>query len=300
MHESFLVYRRFFYLKISLALMLLSIAAYALHTPPVPPNGGTWLGYTLGTVGALLIFWLLGFGIRKRQYSSELGTLRGWLSGHVYLGASLLVIATLHSGFQFGWNVHTLAYTLMVIVILSGFVGVYTYIRYPTLLTENREGRSDASMLSEIADLDQQSIAIASKLGDSVHQIILRSIERTRFDGKQLKKSEADLSGTLTELKTSLTKGSPAQGQPEIEGKSESTILFVAKQIVGMGGDPEKAKLISQLLDLVSAKKALIEKLRWDIRYHAFMKEWLSIHIPLSIMLLVALLIHIISVFFYW
>ena len=35
---------------------------------PEPPNGGTWLGYTLGTIGALLIVWLMLFGIRKRRY----------------------------------------------------------------------------------------------------------------------------------------------------------------------------------------------------------------------------------------
>src|ERR671937_308841 len=109
MHESFLVYRSFRYLKLSLALMLLSI-----------------LGYTLGTLGALLILWLLWFGVRKRQYHSRLGQVTGWLSGHVYLGSALLVVATLHSGFQFGWNVHTLTYVLMVVVIASGFYGVFT------------------------------------------------------------------------------------------------------------------------------------------------------------------------------
>ena len=42
-----------------------------------PPNGGTWQGYVLGTIGALLIVWLTLLGVRKRRYSSTLGTRAG-------------------------------------------------------------------------------------------------------------------------------------------------------------------------------------------------------------------------------
>ena len=154
MHETFLAHRQYLYLKIAGGLAALSALAYALHSPPSPPNGGTWLGYALGTLGALLIVWLAWFCVRKRQYASTLGSLKDWLSGHVYLGASLIVVATLHTGFEFGWNIHTLAYVLMILVILSGFFGIYTYWRYPALLTENRAGQTDEAMLAEIAELD--------------------------------------------------------------------------------------------------------------------------------------------------
>ncbi len=102
MHESMLDYAKRRYLKIAVALCVSSIIAYAWHDPLSPPNGGTWLGYTLGGIGAALILWLTALGVRKRSYSSSLGTLRGWTSAHVYLGLALIVVATLHTGFQFG------------------------------------------------------------------------------------------------------------------------------------------------------------------------------------------------------
>ena len=142
MHESFLTYQRGRYFYIALALIIISIVVYVVDSPLASPNGGTWLGYTLGTIGALIIVWLILFGARKRSYTSTVGTLKGWLSAHVYLGTSLLIVATLHSGFQVGWNVHTLAYILMIIVILSGFVGIYFYIRYPSLVAGNRSGQT--------------------------------------------------------------------------------------------------------------------------------------------------------------
>ncbi len=78
--HSVLTLGNFRYLKLSALLTIASIAAYVWHRPPLAPNGGTWLGYTLGTVGALLIVWLVLFGLRKRDYRSRLGTVRGWLS----------------------------------------------------------------------------------------------------------------------------------------------------------------------------------------------------------------------------
>jgi len=138
MHSSILVFRNFRYLKITLAILAAAILAYAIHDPLGKPNGGTWLGYTLGGLSAALIVWLAWFGVRKRRYGVGKLLLEDWASGHVYLGLSLLIVATLHSGFQFGINVHTLAYALMVLVIGSGAFGLYAYMRYPRLRSVNR------------------------------------------------------------------------------------------------------------------------------------------------------------------
>src|SRR5581483_10973239 len=89
MHDSILTYGRSRYLWISVALLVASVVAYVMHDPGGPPNGGTWLGYTLGTISALLIVWLMLFGIRKRKYLHNIGTLRGWLSAHIFLGTTL-------------------------------------------------------------------------------------------------------------------------------------------------------------------------------------------------------------------
>jgi len=284
MHESFLAYRRFQYLKLSLGLILLSVLGYALHDPSEPPSGSTWLGYTLGTLGGLLILWLLWFGVRKRQYHSRLGQVSGWLSGHVYLGSALLVIATLHCGFQFGWNVHTLAYVLMAVVIASGFYGVFAYLRYPTRLTQNRGGLQVEAMLSEIADLDRQCLVIADHIGDKVHQIMLRSIERTSFGGSLWKNPLPGIEKGVEELNNEL---------------NQSTVFFMADQLAS-GQSGARAEQVRRLLDLITSKKALVTRVQEDRKYHALMKVWLYLHVPLSIALLAALIAHVISVFFYW
>jgi len=79
-HQSILGYAGFRWLKISGALVTVAIAAYVWHSPSNGPGGGTWLGYTLGTIAALLILWLTWFGVRKRRYRADAGLLLGWLS----------------------------------------------------------------------------------------------------------------------------------------------------------------------------------------------------------------------------
>ncbi|MEX2642731.1 MAG: hypothetical protein WD270_04715, partial [Acetobacterales bacterium] len=189
MHESILIFRNFRYLKLGLLLVGASIAAYAIHDPFSGPNGGTWLGYTLGTLGALLIVWLAWFGVRKRRYGKGKLLLEDWASAHVYLGLGLIVIATLHTGFEFGWNVHTLAYVLMVAVILSGAFGLYAYIRLPTVRTENRAGLTLDGVMAQIGELSRECDSVAMKLPDEVTQLLVAADENTRLGGGACRRS---------------------------------------------------------------------------------------------------------------
>src|SRR4051795_7157795 len=137
-HEGFLRHKGFRWLKIALFLCLAAGLAYGLIDVQPRPNGGSPVGYTLGTIATLLILWLTLLGLRKRAMTRGRWSLKAWTSAHVYLGLSLIVIATLHTGFQLGWNVHTLAYLLMVLVILSGIYGVFAYAFLPAALSDNR------------------------------------------------------------------------------------------------------------------------------------------------------------------
>ena len=51
-HEGFLAHKGMRWLKVALVLCLVVIVAYLLVDVQPRHNGGTWLGYTLGTVGA--------------------------------------------------------------------------------------------------------------------------------------------------------------------------------------------------------------------------------------------------------
>ena len=301
MHDSILTHARSRYLWVALALCVISIALYVWHDPGIAPNGGTWLGYTLGTVAALLIVWLMLFGVRKRSYSTTLGSTRGWLSAHIYLGTALILIALLHCGFQFGWNLHTFALVLMLAVIFSGFFGVYAYLRYPALMTRNRENATRDAMLEEIAEIDQNALALADGIAPEIHAVVLRSIENTRLGGgvwTQLRARDgSDIA--IARIRAAIVQRNTQLGVAPAPLQAGQTIIAMVDFLAG-NADDKQTEALRKLIDMLSRKRSLATRVARDIQYQAVMEIWLYIHVPLSVTLLAALIGHIVSVFFYW
>ncbi len=293
-HRSLLAYRQYRYAWWALLLMVASLVIYAWAPVGQPRNGGTWQGYTLGTVGALLIVWLLWLGIRKRKYATGSGTLQGWVSAHVYLGAALLLVATLHAAFQVGWNLHTLAYGLMVVVILSGFVGLWAYVSLPPQMARNRGGQSRDELLGQVAEVDRQCMKLAAQVHPDVNDAVRSAISRTRVGGglwRQL--SGRDRSGV--ELP-----GDGSTSQRLVRNRDQKRIVgFLAQRLARSPGGQEAIRL-QELLWLFARRKALLQSVRQDIRLQGWLRLWLFVHVPLSLALLIALSAHIFSVFFYW
>ena len=175
-HVSFLKHRGFRWLWIALALSAASIAGYLLIDQEPRPNGGTWYGYTLGTIGVGLILWLSLLGVRKRRINPGAWSLKAWTSAHVYLGLSLIVIGTLHTGFQIGWNVHTLAYVLMLLVIATGIYGVVVYATLPASLSANRKEMTRAQMLDALTAIDRQLESAAQPLGRAEADLVIGAV----------------------------------------------------------------------------------------------------------------------------
>lgn len=306
-HEGFLRHRGFRDLKIASALCLTALAAYLWHDPVEGPNGGTWLGYTLGGVGTALILMLAWLGVRKRRYGRGAGTVKGWLSAHVYWGLSLMTLVTLHTGFQWGWNVHTLTYALMLLVILSGLYGIVVYSRYPRLITANRGSATQASWLDEIGELNDQALKQADSLSSEVHARVVQSIASMRIGGNAREQLFGRSRVQRTDwnwLRDNIAAAVHARPQKEalpFDPNQQSTVMFMAGQMTALTArDKTEPERLQKLLDVLSRRQELVVKLNRDIQMHARMQIWLYVHVPLSVTLLAALVVHILSVFLYW
>ncbi|MEP2103642.1 MAG: hypothetical protein ABJP02_16045 [Parasphingorhabdus sp.] len=277
MHDGFLKHAGYKWLKIASFIMLVSIVSYLFIDVSPRHNGGSWYGYTLGTIGAGLILWLTMLGVRKRAMTAGKWSLKAWTSAHIYLGLSLIVIGTLHTGFQFGWNIHTAAYAFMMIVIISGILGIYFYATIPQALSNNRDEMTETQMLESLRSLDRQLHEAAQPLSAEHAALVLQSLEQDPFGGGFLKRVSGKYPNCATRA---------AQADLRRERAYQPR----------MGGDDPLDKVDA----LLQKKEATLARVRRHLRLKALLQVWLFVHVPMTFALIASLSAHIISVFFYW
>jgi hypothetical protein len=273
--RTFLEYRDYFYLKLATGVVLLSLISYVIDDPIGGRSGRSIVGYGLGSIAAVTIFWLMWLGVRKRDYTATGAPLKGWVSAHVYLGTALLFIVPLHSGFEFGLNVHTLTYALMCVVVLSGILGVTFYALVPTSMTRNRNNITLDAMLARIAEIDAECRIAADGLPDYYASAVVTSIDETRIGGT----FRSQLSGT-----------DPGCGTTRALKQLRTSEIDL----------DEQAKAHERMLvELIARKELLIKQIRRDVRFKGFLDLWLIVHVPFAFATCAALLAHVFVVFWY-
>jgi hypothetical protein len=118
-------------------------------------------------------------------------------------------------------------------------------------------------MLTQVADLDREIRQLAMGLDDATNTIVLRA-SQDRAIGASL---WAQLRGYDI---NSLT----AQARLFVEGSE------------GRGEDTRRRQLLKRLCR--------------DVQLRCLLKVWLVFHVPFSVAALVALVVHVLTVFYYW
>lgn len=295
MYLNILRYRGGQYGWYAIGLVSASLMLYVTQDATKPPSGSTWQGYVLGTVGALLIVWLTLLGIRKRRYGGK-GDVQAWVSAHVYLGVALLSVAMFHSAGQLDWNIHSATFILMVIVIVSGILGVYLYLLLPLKMSANRKGRSRDDLFEELGKLNQSCLELSAKCAPATELAVQSSITGTTIGGgllaQLLARDRSTFLGSTDVHDLETARPVSNQGQNKI-------LEFVAKRAPRVRADAE-AEALPTLVSRIARRQELLRRIRKDIQLQGWLEVWLFIHVPMTIALLVALVIHITVVFLYW
>lgn len=302
--HNLLEFKHYRYLKAAGLLMALATIAYLVDQPDTGTHGGTLLGYLLGILAAIIIAAQVMYGIRKRMTPKILElrqfnslpfpekdhrahksnwswhhgeALQGWLSAHVYFGIAIVVLSTLHTGFQFGWDVHTLAYILMMIVVSTGYYGIYAYLRFPKLMTDNMGGTDTLdTLLLKIEELDKLASIKSLQFSDEICAIVLKSRQKTL------------IGGNVFQQLTAYRRNCP----------TARAIQKLHKLGKGLKGD--QLKSFNELYAILVHKETLVTRSRKEIMYKARLEFWLYLHAPLSIAFITTLIAHIVAIFFYW
>jgi hypothetical protein len=278
--ETFLSYRGYLWLWICVLSLTVLWGVYLVDNPLGGPNGGTVLGYTYGGIATAGILYLMYYGIRKRSFYAKVSTLKGTLSAHVWIGITLIFIVPLHSGFSFGLNVHTLAYVLMLITIFSGIWGVVMYERLPLDIRSQRGGGTMRVLLEQINALSADIVRLAgvdpaSKSSSPKSDAFLGMLQKIDFS-----------------YSPSLFRSLRATNPKAIDPKQAAGLMSSLA--------PAEQEDALKLIALVNRKRELVCRTQDEARALTWVRLWLFIHLPVSFGLVVALAVHIFSVFYYW
>jgi hypothetical protein len=90
-----------------------------------------------------------------------------------------------------------------------------------------------------------------------------------------------------------------AAGKPVSNADQQPVIEFIADRLPRTNKVAE-TELLQELLELFCRRQAILRRVAHDIRLRGRIRVWLLIHIPISVALLFATVIHIVTTFIYW
>ncbi len=280
MYENFLAYGRYVWGKLTLATTLVLVISYIIYSRRVSPNGATLVGLIYGIISFVAILLLMYYGMRKRSYTAKHWSLRAWLSFHVYIGTMTLLLVPLHAGFKFGFDIHTLAYVLLVMVVGSGIVGAALYLLLPRRFEPFGE-------------------ELTYPMGHGTDEELRKIIRQMR--ALAIDKSQEFADACQTEIEYGIPKRHVGWG---LVWRKSATAALVATQIEAfqdyLQHIPEvEHEAFQNLARLATQKRDLEHRMAAQMRLQNLLEAWLYIHLPVSLVMFIVVIIHILVVFYY-
>lgn len=240
----------------------LAVRAYSPGHQLLRPSGP--IGQTLGMVGALLMLMPFLYMLRKRlPWLKSSGSLRGWLEVHLFCGVVGPVLVTFHTSFKFN-GIVSAAYWSMVVVVLSGFIGRYLFVRIPRSIRGNELARGD---------LDARAESLKVEIADSAQSMeVLRRVEA-------FEQSEVPAAADVSAFDLFFGEVGLGRRLRRFEGEL---------QRAGLAAD-----LAAEVVTLTQERAMTLRRIAYLQKTKALFGVWHVFHLPLVYLLLVIVIAHV-------
>ena len=265
------------------------------------PGGNSIPGFTFGVAGAFIIIFEFLLYFRKKVRAWAIGSARAWLRAHIWLGLLCLPLLILHSGLRFGGTLTTVLMVLLILVVVSGVWGVLLQNLLPRTVIGGVSSDTTYAAMDALADqlLVEAEQLISATCGKTVGAetgreavgpmiVVGPRVVRSRAPAAPILETEALAAFYLEEVLPFL-RGNDSP----LAHSNRAAVLFasVKTQV------PPAAHYVVDALESVCNQRR-----HWDrqARVHFWLHNWLWVHYPLSVALLVLMLAHIVVALKYW
>jgi Fe-S-cluster-containing dehydrogenase component/CRP-like cAMP-binding protein len=238
---------------------------------------GAWLTmrWVTGLVGFFGVAAVMTYPLRKQVYRRRAGALRYWMLVHVYLGALAGLVLLLHGGTHTGGLLTTSLYIAFDVVIVSGLLGILSYVVAPRILTsiegeplliEDLLGRRE-ELQTELNETVRKS---EGWLREEIEDKVCKRFLNRSFLLRQIIRREP-LSALL------------AEAREEFKERLTRTAT-----------DDERALLLNAVETAVTLRR--VDAL---ILLHKILRLWVPPHVISTSLMLALMIVHIIQVVFF-
>jgi hypothetical protein len=285
------------------------------HIPEA--SGSTTIGLSTGILaGAIFLFEAI-LGLRKQWRRKRLGKLRLWMSLHVWLGLLTLPLVWIHCVGKLGGTLTTVLTIVFLMVYLSGIWGLILQQVIPgTLLNTFRgetiaseidlvmkqwvyEIENDLSKLNLIAKNSNQSIFSQKfEFGTGAGS---KSTQITLLDHAELSMDRPEFVGLIDRLNLAFE----SQIRPYLmigaQSRSRMRSMNHAERIFNnLSGDLIEESSIRKIVKRMEEATSLRREKDNQRRYHFWLHNWLWIHLPFTLILMILLVVHILAAMKLW
>jgi hypothetical protein len=253
-------------------------------------TGGTSVGLWYGVIGSsLMIYAGLLSGLRRIPSWWWIGARKTWLRGHIWLGTLSLLFILCHSGFHWGGPLEFALWIVFILTLVTGVFGLALQQFMPRLLTTRLEREAPYEQIPHIYEvLRRRADELSGK------------IMGTQIEGTQTNifSSQVGIGAKLQFQKFYAKHVRPFL----LDGDMRSALLGNAieaeqafTRLRALPGLLDVEDELLQLQSLCDERRDLPEQ----ERLHHWLHIWLLVHIPLSIVLLVLGVAHVIAALYY-
>jgi hypothetical protein len=299
----------------SLVILAVSAMVYVFFAGQAPrgATGGSPLGLLFGSIGFGFMIFAALLGARKRVPVWRIGRAQAWMRGHLWLGMLSLPLILFHGGFHFGGLLTEILMWLLIITVASGIFGATLQHYLPTIMTRDvpletiyDEIGHVHSLLREEADRGME--AICGPLGftktsteDSLRAggfAAMRPIVPAggRTESGTAVAAAAEVIVLSEEESAPLRRFYLQEMRPFLEDpkKRGQRLADAEKASAAFAGlrtllpAPAADALLDDLMEICDETRQLVRQ----ERLHHWLHNWLLVHIPLSLALILLGAIH--------
>lgn len=260
-------------------------------TWPEGPAGRSWPGMLFGVIGTALMMFAGLLSVRKKTVRCRLGSLSWWLKGHIWLGLLSLPIIFYHTAFRWGGALEQLLMVIFLLVIVSGIVGLLLQNVLPRVMKRQLPVEFIPDQLGNVCTIlqteaDEEIIACCGR------DAMRASLSESDPNASPL---SSDPSKWLASLYLSAIR-------PYLAIKTDSKSILASIQQAEMVFERARTTLPDKYyatLGQLEEKCNTRRQLALETRLYGLLHGWLKLHIPLSIMLLVFTVLHVVTALYY-